>query len=199
MTKTINILAVDPSINHLGWAWLRSEIIQESIGQEVVIPYQYGTINAPAANLKLPLEQRLRWMITALHRRLSEIHFAATAVVPEAYNCVVIERPEQWGAYKSIASQHSDSLIMLQLITGALFMWGVSFLGDAYFVRVSDWKGQLPKEITEQRLRQRFPVDPKTDHESDALCIGIYFLEKQILDVQGKHHDRTNPTSDIQA
>lgn len=91
---------------------------------------------------------------------------------------LIIEQPELWGAYKSVASAHSGSLLGLYLLTGALFGWAIGKNNIPRLIPVSEWKGQLPKEIIAKRMIAKYHVTFATDHESDAVGLGDYFCQK---------------------
>jgi len=150
------IFAIDPSINYLGWAVMELDTVVAS-----------GTINASVMQ-KADFVERLGWMTAALQDVVEDFEF----------DHIVIERPEQWGAYKSMASGASGSLQMLTLIVGALTYWAVIMSGveNTRLITVTQWKGQTPKHITKRRMEEKYHTRFKTDHEADAVGIGSYFL-----------------------
>lgn len=102
-------------------------------------------------------------------------------VIGKRFDAVAIERPETWGAYKSMASSRSGSLQILTLLTGALVQWALFYVevGNVRFPKVSEWKGQLPKRITRARMTKKYKRSFKTDDEADAVGIGDFILGKE--------------------
>ena len=156
------LLTIDPSINHCGWARRTGE------KSELI----YGTVNAPKEVRSSSDEFRLLWMVDALKNAVPFINGP-----PDYLNVTAIERPDLWGAYKSVASQHSGALQLLTLVVGALFHASSTWSDKVKLVRVSDWKGQLPKDISQERTEKYYGVKCRTDHEADALGLLRYLEE----------------------
>jgi hypothetical protein len=171
------IVAIDPSINELGWAVLFEK------GPMVTTPLKdYGTIRAPQVLKSSSDEARMSWMIQQVESVIIE------AVDPNLWKdfcTLVIERPQLWGAYKSVASSHSGSLFQLTLLVGALWNWGNEKFHEAVLVPVSTWKGQLPKEVVEKRMSEKYQVAFRTSHEADAVGLADYYQEKIKCQGQG--------------
>ncbi|KKN52377.1 hypothetical protein LCGC14_0612940 [marine sediment metagenome] len=159
----MRVLAIDPSINNLGWAILNSNCIRVFSGTIKV----KGMISASIVA-----------RIGAVLRGLE------TTVAGLSFDVMVIEQPEPWGAYKSMASDKSGAMQKLTLIVGALAQWGMIAKGleNTHLIKVSTWKGQLPKGITQERMEKKYGCTFKTDHEADAVGLGDYFIEKEKRD-----------------
>jgi len=87
---------------------------------------------------------------------------------------VYIERPDYFQSYKGQVSAASGSLVILCLTAGAI---AGLFLDNLSWVTVNDWKGQLPKHIVQDRIKQKLglrDLSYPTDHEWDAVGIGLY-------------------------
>lgn len=162
----MRILAIDPSVLHLGWAEMRKD--PKTIETQLI---SFGTVEAPEELKQTGLVTRLTWMIETL----DDIIWLA----PLTY--IVIEQSEMWGAYKSMASSRSGSLQMLTMLTGALVFWAVTKVGDknVRLVKVSTWKGQLPKLVTKKRMETKYNCKFRTDDESDAVGLGDWYLERE--------------------
>lgn len=168
----MGILALDPSILHLGWAAMYNPISGES-----TVLYQYGTIIAPPELKDKPLIERAHSML----REVSSIRRAIDNGKEMSITKIIIEKPEPWGSYKSLASSRSGSLEMLTIFTGILAGWGLSHLGEngVVFIKVSQWKGQLPKHVTKKRMEKKYPVTFKTTDEADAAGLGDWYLTRE--------------------
>ncbi len=159
------LLAIDPSIMSLGWA--------------VFIPcadahphlVSFGTVKRETGGL--PLEQRIDVIIEGLEEAITSLTFPISKC-----EAVIIEKPQLWGAFKSVASMHSGALLALHILVGALYWWGKTRFFKAHLVPVSEWKGQLSKEITQRRMEAKYSVKFKTDDESDAVGIGDHYITK---------------------
>lgn len=153
------LLSIDPSINSLGWAIFNLEN-GELEASGVVHNY------IPQSQ---EIEKRIRGIIcnltVAIWRWLKRVRI------------VIIEKPHMWGAYKSVASAHSGSLLVLHILVGALFWWASD--NKCKLIRVSEWKGQLPKDVTKARMEKKYAKVFKGDDEADAVGLGSWYLERQ--------------------
>jgi hypothetical protein len=129
----------------------------------------YGTILASEVK-KLELVDRMRYVLTELNELVlnSDIDFSV--------ECLVVEKPEPWGSYKSLASSRSGSLEILTILTGALAGWCISQGIGICFIKVSQWKGQLPKHMTKKRMERKYNVTFETTDEADAVGLGDWYL-----------------------
>jgi hypothetical protein len=169
------ILALDPSVNNMGYAVFATQYIEPAI-----IAYQLvasGVLLSDKESKKQVLEKRIE---TMLHKMASMEWYAEGGwangglVVIEQ---VVIEQPEPWGSYKSMASDKSGSLVMLHLMVGALIGWFAQKADtEVRLVKVSQWKGQLPKKVTQDRLKKRYGRVFQSD-EADAVGLGEWYIK----------------------
>jgi len=157
----MKVFAIDPSVNYLGWVLMDSDV---SCGM-------YGTINAGPMK-EASHTERINWMINALDDVASDFEF----------DTIAMERPETWGAYKSMASSRSGSLQILTLLVGALMYWAITKVGveNVELVKVSEHKGQLPKRVTQSRMEWKYKCTFNTSHEADACSVGDYVLTKGV-------------------
>ncbi len=167
------------------WLYLKKDTVMKAIGNgefqggghctsldpswytTVIVPQllEFGTVKRETQG-QTP-EQRMDSVIEGLEYAPSELDHLGIAV---------IEKPQLWGAYKSTASLHSGALLGLHILTGALYWWAQSHFERAYLIPVTEWKGQLPKRVTQQRMEQKYKVKFRTDDESDAVGLGDYFI-----------------------
>jgi len=159
----MQILSLDPSLLHCGWAIM-------SLDNDVETLQSSGTIIVPTTAKRLSLEKRI-WLVLD---ELNQLMLLGVKVI-------LIEQPESWGAYKSLASLRSGSLLKLELLAGALVGWAFYKLGSdagVYFIKVSTWKGQLPKEVTQERMETKYQCKFATNDEADAVGIGDWYLNR---------------------
>lgn len=97
------------------------------------------------------------------------------------FDLIAIEKPFVAMSGKCLASAQSGDVIKLTLLAGRLWQLCWHYCNQFQWVTVQEWKGQLPKKITEKRVIKRLPQLSEyqlTDHEFDALGIGLYLLER---------------------
>ena len=87
---------------------------------------------------------------------------------------VYVERPDYFQSYKGQVTASAGSLVTLSLTAGAI---AGLFLDSLTWVSVNEWKGQLPKHVVKDRIKQKLglkDLEYPTDHEWDAVGIGLY-------------------------
>lgn len=165
------VVAIDPSINSLGLAFM----YQKEYPDAPIKLMHYMTLTAPDSEKKLTDSQRITAGLFRVQEALKEHLPSSWKLNSECYS--VIERPQSWGSYKSVASTQSGSLLILHLVVGALF-WemNVHHVSRTFLVPVSVWKGQLKKIDTIRRMKRKYHVEFQSDDESDAVGLGDWFL-----------------------
>ena len=159
------LIACDPSINSMGWAVFNLETLAlEASGT---------TTNALWAKSKLSQSIRLASIMRNLEADISEWLNRS--------EILVIEQPQLFSSYKSMASTRSGSLLILHLLVGALYWWGISHdqfdTSGTHLIPVSTWKGQLPKHVTAVRMKRKYAIKSfETDDQSDAVGLGDWFI-----------------------
>lgn len=96
---------------------------------------------------------------------------------------VAIEYPGLWaGSAVSMASAASGDLMKLSVMVGVLLgsIYAEELCTGAAILLPSpqDWKGQLPKEGVEMRVRRALGRSWSTTHMNDAVGIGLHILGK---------------------
>lgn len=93
---------------------------------------------------------------------------------------LICEQPEMFFSGKGVVTAASGSLNKLSFMVGAI--WTVCMENDVafYHAPVTKWKGQLPKDMTIQRIKKIYgnagKVPPKLKlHEWDALGIALWW------------------------
>ncbi len=163
------ILALDPSINHMGWT-----LFTTTTEEDIWRIFRWGTLETLKFK-SYSMADRIIYTIEELGSTLRGF-----IVHPFILQAVVIEEPQLWGAYKSVASQHSGALLSLYMLTGALCWWGWRYVSkEVVSVKVSQWKGQLPKRITTKRTQEFWKVRFETSDEADAAGLGTWYLKSK--------------------
>lgn len=128
----------------------------------------FGTVKRATAHLTP--EQRISSIIEGLGVAIDETGHKGAIVM------VVIEQPQLWGSYQSTASLHSGALLGLHILTGALYWWATTQFKEAWLIPVTEWKGQLPKSVTQKRMEAKYNVKFNTNDESDACGLANYYI-----------------------
>ena len=169
------ILAIDPSIVSLGIAGLihREGLNDYLVSDSVVIPEK---------TRKLPYGLRISMMLGQVRRQATIYE----GMLSTPFTHIIIERPRQWGAVKSVASQQSGDMEKLYLFVGALLSMFQNMYGwaNVYIPYVTEHKGQLPKHVTQKRMETQWCRSFPTDDEADAVWIASWAnrqLEKGLL------------------
>lgn len=92
---------------------------------------------------------------------------------------IVIEMAESWGSYKSQMISRTGVLHKLFFFIGALYAWGKLDGRKVILIPPRKWKGQLPKAVTKKRVEKYYAIVCKTQHEADAIGLGLHYLTKE--------------------
>jgi hypothetical protein len=155
------VLAVDPGVGGTGWALFSDKAWPQSVG------------------CCTPMSSRASWV----DRQASVVQKLALSVNVSATGTLVIECPELQMSERGWASARRGDLVKLALITGAIVH--VFRAWDVQLVTPREWKGQLPKRVTMQIVRDSLPtrvmddllLERHPDHVWDAVAIGLWFLD----------------------
>lgn len=162
------LLAIDPGLNSLGYAYWSADQTDEQPPQTV------GLLHAPR---KLDLPTRSRW----LGKQLNEMTLAASTKNQIAGNRVTLlecvsEYPAFFGG-QSVRGWAKGDLQKLCFLVGVLvgtFRWC-----PFKIVTPGEWKGQLPKDVVIRRLQNKFGPGATQEWEKDswdAVGIGLWKL-----------------------
>lgn len=114
--------------------------------------------------------QRMRQVIAEFEKVLR--------VYPDC-RLMVIEQPMYFSSAFGNAVATSGDLIKLASVFGGLLGLAMALKVPAIEpVPVTDWKGQLPKSVTEKRVRRAYPNYVIEDHALDAVGLGIFWKGK---------------------
>ena|SRR3990167_2051606 len=172
MARTHSLIAIDPGLNSMGWAyWKRTVVISGTrrvvqLGGQGNIPTRTGLLKAPRS---LELTDRARWLAHAL---AGELRVEMTLFEFE----MVSEFPAWHGGSLGWAAGDLQKLVFL---VGVL----AGYFSQNRFTPVTpgEWKGQLPKAVVIRRLQKRFGPGATQEWEKDiwdAVGIGLWKLGK---------------------
>lgn len=159
------ILTIDPGISGTGYAiWTVPE------WGSVVIPAYSGVCWGFKEDEGDWLE-RSQLMVDAVHKVTFNLHDISK---------VIVEFPEyQSGAVGHTSARKGDTL-KLAAYCGMLHSLAGDYNAKVEFVSPSKWKGQLPKAVVEQRIKDLYRRELGTDnlpfkaHAWDAVGIGLW-------------------------
>jgi len=151
------IIALDPSINHCGFA-----IFSKAGGL-----LKYGTIS--------PSREWTNWQAKA-YSVLEKIKTLEKFYL-EKLERVIYEMPEVWNSSaKGNYAKNSGALEKLYFICGAIH---AAYGNKVDFYTAQEWKGQVPKSVTIDRVKSRYNVASNiSDHEADAISIAETWMHK---------------------
>lgn len=98
--------------------------------------------------------------------------------IPLGFHTAFCEWPTgNFGGAKALAARNSDAILKLCFLIGKLS----TQFNEFNLVPVIKWKGQLKKEITQKRAEEFFHQKGFTSHCSDAVGIGKYVLQNNLI------------------
>lgn len=90
---------------------------------------------------------------------------------------VMIEKPAFQNSVKGQMALRKGDLIELTLFVGGMEMALMELGAEVELIDVSLWKGQLPKEVVNTRIKSVFPEVNAKSHDWDAIGIGLWGLK----------------------
>ena len=153
------MISIDPGFN-TGWAyWERKTLIDFGSFNSVYAPHkdQYQFFPDMFRTFKFELFKSLKLRPTT----------------------VVIEKVNLWGgSMKSMASAKRGDLFQLAYLIGGYYQICSmkKFIFNIQLISVNEWKGQMPKIVVANRIRNKLGITLPNDHISDAVGIGLSIL-----------------------
>ena len=164
--KSQTVIAIDPGLNVLGFAIFELTPSSSELHYASYIKQE---------TKGLPTVQRIQYVTNELAKQLMERLSSLTFC-----DHFVIEEPQPFGAYKSLASQQSGSLVKLYLLTGALIQWGLLADMEVHSIPVSHYKGELPKQVVQKRMEKKYETTFPVLDTSDAVFLGDWFCQRTL-------------------
>lgn len=85
----------------------------------------------------------------------------------------------EWPSFQTVAAQNTGSIIKLAYFIGKLTSRCEILENIPYtLIPVSQWKGQLPKEVTQKRAEKFFKRKGFHSHAADAVALGAYLIKE---------------------
>jgi len=93
-------------------------------------------------------------------------------------NTVVIEEPGLFiMSVKGRAASNSGSILKLTALVHSLRVVARTRGIEVVLMPVRKWKGNVPKEITQRRIKRHLGIDVKQLDESDSVGLGMYYIK----------------------
>ena len=164
------VIGIDPSYSgRCGWAMVQAS----DMGREEKL--LTAGISAGDPEPGVPFTEKVVVTIEGLLRKVIEY------ISDTSENVIVaIEVPEDWGNYGSKMAMKKGVLVNLAFLCGSIFwaLRGVEEVYDIVLYKPSQWKGQVPKDVTAQRIVAKYGYTPKSFDESDAIGIADHYIRE---------------------
>ena len=150
-------VTIDPGLKHLGWA------VFESNKEK---PIASGTLSPPR---KVDWLHRLEWLVEKLSELIKE----------HDPSLIIIEEPQLFmSSAKGSSASASGSVLKLTALVHSLKVLGEwVYACEVKLIKVSRWKGQVPKHIMHKRLGLTEVSEISLD-EADAIALGLWYMRK---------------------
>jgi Holliday junction resolvasome RuvABC endonuclease subunit len=158
------LLSIDPGVNDLGWAtwsWRRRKRLEA--------PLSCGVFSArDRGGLKRHWSLKIEDLMGQLWRVVEDLELRHVA----------IEMPESMGGAKGIAARKRGDVVHLAYCVGYVAAIAHAKSATVDPVRVSRWKGQLPKRVVQARVERAIGLVAQdgtriASHAVDAVGVGL--------------------------
>lgn len=165
MKKRIKILAIDPSINNVGWAYC---VCASKDDPDML--WRWGQINTT---------------VPSYIGRCREIAINLEVEVGKP-DILVMEWPAFHESAKGHIAAKRGYTIDLAGVCGYLAGWWKLNKVQTFLLTAVQWKGSVSKDITARKFFRRFKINPVklSDHTVDAAMICDYAIRNR-LDIEG--------------
>ena len=161
------LFAIDPSIRKCGLAVFAATACSKLLDAR--------TLRSTESKLWLRRsDEMVRLVANAIetYRKTQRLH---------AHTCrVLIEMPSHYSSAVGNAAKNSGAILKLMFFVASLRQLLIGLGYCATLIRVNQWKGTVPKAITERRMQKRYgkqALHGLDDNAIDAIGIGTWFLE----------------------
>jgi len=158
------LLTIDPSTTATGWAV--TELCQGS-------PPRLTLARAGHPARGVLMLDGITWVSRCGATR-AELETIVRKFHPDRIIC---EIPETWKTMTGRGAALGGSLLRLGFVSGC--MMGISSHAITQYVSANEWKGQTPKSLTRERVRDFFGHDEPNEHIADALGIARWFYREK--------------------
>jgi hypothetical protein len=166
----MKIVSIDPSVNHVGWAVCDGLTRDEhGVWDDSASDWRWGKWDIRSNSLTYKLREIVEWMI---------IEFDGLT----EGDLLVLEWPAYFGSQKGqVAAQqgHTINLAAVDAYIAGFFRLPPQ---DVYLLTATEWKGNIPKEITRRRFFRALGQKKifKIDHNAvDAVMLLHTFAKRK--------------------
>lgn len=154
------ILVIDPGTRKTGWALFTAYDTKKAFY------VRSGVFEASKSN---------NWLI-----RLDRMREAfRKLLVKEEPSLVLIEQPMTFmTSRKGLGALNSGAVMKLMALVFTFRTMALCRKIDTVLVPVQTWKGQVPKRVTQKRIKRHLGLVLKDDNEADAAGIGLWYIRK---------------------
>jgi Holliday junction resolvasome RuvABC endonuclease subunit len=161
--KVHHIIGIDPGLTGTGIAHWYESNVYEPRAVEII---------TPPARCSEDWNLKLRYISERMYSQVFELTNTRDVVV-------YIEWPHYMQTEKGIAATNKGDIYKLAALIGAIHYACWDAGANVTLVPVADWKGQLPKNIVEDRIRRILSPEVCLElkfksHIWDAVGIGLY-------------------------
>lgn len=158
-------LTIDPSINDIGLAYWYLD--------------KWGHAEAFDGCLKLSVRKS-----DCMQTRLENVQrIVNDHTIEYDVDRVYIEWPRFMPGYRGMKAANAGHLVLLVAAATSILNLYTDRNIDVTIIEVNEWKGQLSKSLIIERVHKVYPdlaYENITDHEYDAIGIGLYVMENAI-------------------
>lgn len=165
------LLCVDPSTRTLGWAVFRIGDGASFIKAGVI----HKGVDEDALNEAWPT---IEW-IDRIDRMVSAVRLVA---IEHRCTAAAIELPQVFQSAAGQGASASGSIIKLVAAAFSIRsdLYAIERMETVLMVPVNRWKGTVPKEITQMRIRRAWDWKGSDHNEADAVGIGDWYIRKYL-------------------
>lgn len=177
--KSRSLLAIDPGMNSMGWAYWGA------VRAPSFIPDRVGLIKAPR---RMELAPRALWIAKELEKVLITagprcgVHHSNVCGCHPRYPSIPLDMVSEFPAFHGqILGWAAGDLQKLCYLVGVFTGYFAPVTKSFTPVTPGEWKGQLPKDVVIRRLTKRFGPGATREWEKDvwdAVGIGLWKLGK---------------------
>lgn len=169
--KKSPVICVDPGTRVMGWAHFS--------GASPVLKGSGFIRCAPGKDLSWidHVDSQVRQFESLVNR--IGLGYAANPTTSARYpGMLICELPGVQGGAAGEAAKNSGDILKLMALVFALRERATSLGLDTQLVPVNIWKGQVPKEITQMRVKKHWGWLGSDHNEADAVGIGDWYYRK---------------------
>jgi len=158
------LLCIDPSIRALGWAVFS----MQKKRRKAELIYS-GVIKLRGQDWIAKMDQ----MVDAVHFEAAGLKLLYKEVT------ILIEMPQIFGG-RGVVAQNSSALYKLIACVFSLRQMFLDLDEEVVLIPVTKWKGQVPKEVTQRRVRKYWKWKGTDHNEADSIGIGDWYIRKEL-------------------